>query len=660
MFFALLFSICFSFSFTSFTAAQQECSEERLRNLGVVVVSCAGVNRCLAPSADTPRSAPQAGSNIFVIGDSITYGMVTSGELLDKISAEGYEVSLDYSDTGGSGSPQYQVSGASVIAEQGRSISWGNEQATGNASAIASSDVLLVGLGTNDLGNTTQVITNSINALLDSVRLQNPDITIYWTNVYIEGSPAQTTINEAIENISLADPNMNIIPWGTSTEAPSLVSSDGIHPTGNYLEMADYVVGQLSNSADTVNIAGRGLAGCTCSQSNPPFDVDTTTEELYQNVWNYLISNIDLSPEAAAGVMGNLEVESGGTMDPRIVEFRAEFPGNRSPEIPMDFVSPSNGQIFRGNFGYGIVQWTSANRQDNLIALSERTNRSTGLLDLQLDFLLEELTGSYRSALAVLETPGVTIEEASDAILLIYERPAKVLPPPRGTAETRAAEIANRRERGVRVFSEYSGSTGVYSGISCSGTENGDIIIDLDAEDTSNIACATGTAVRDENITAFNKGEQFIIRTCDYQGYTINSQLSASLKNLVDQAESDGVPLSANNTFRSMEEQISVYNRWCSNAGITPTPPPYPKPLDEYARCPGGAAPGYSNHQMGFAIDFNCDGSLIPQSYANAQSNQCFIWLSQNAEQYGLYELGKGENRGSNGYEGWHWSVDGT
>ena len=650
----LIFTVLsYSIVVSSPVSAQEECSEQRLRNLGVIVVNCEGANRCIAPSADTPNSAPSAGSSIYVIGDSITYGMVTSGDLLNKLTTAGYAVSPDYSDTGGSGSPQYQVSGPSVIAEQGRSISWGNDQATNNASAIAASDTLLIGLGTNDLGSTGESITNNINTLIGTVRSQNPSIVIYWTNVYIAGSPtAQTTINQAIESIALADPNMNVIPWGTSQEAVDYVSSDGIHPSGNYPEMADYVVSQFSNSNVASEIqSSTGLAGCTCSQSNP-IVTSGTTEENYQNIWNYLAGGtVGLSPEAVAGVMGNLEVESGGTMDPQVVQFSANFPGDRSPELPLAQIE--------GRFGYGLAQWTSAGRQRNLIAFAAETGRSTGSLDLQLDFLMRELVGSYEPVYVTLTTPGVTVAQASEDFLRRFETPRPFTRS--GTEAERQAEIANRLERSIRIFSEYSGSTGSYSGASCAGTEDGDIAIDLNAEDTSQVACATGTTVVDASIRAYNRGEQFVIRTCEYGGYTVNSQLSGPLKGLVDQATAERIPLSANNSFRSMDEQIGVYNRWCGTAGRTPTPPPYPKPSrSDYTSCPGGAPPGYSNHQMGFAIDFNCSGALIPKSYSSAQSNQCFTWLQQNAGNYGLFELGRGENRERSGYEGWHWSVDGS
>jgi hypothetical protein len=178
-------------------------------------------------------------------------------------------------------------------------------------------------------------------------------------------------------------------------------------------------------------------------------------------------------------------------------------------------------------------------------------------------------------------------------------------------------------------------------------------------KDTTNIPCAAGTDYGPAD--GYTNGVLTRIRTCRVAGMVVNSQVSKQVSDMHAAWTAAGIPLSGG-SFRTMAGQISIYQNWCKIDGIVGSPPPYPKPPGQTIRCPGGGAPGYSNHQMGMAIDFNCAGSLIPRKYAAASQNRCFQWLSQNAGRYGFFEygLGKSSSRENTGYEGWHWSVNGN
>ena len=177
-------------------------------------------------------------------------------------------------------------------------------------------------------------------------------------------------------------------------------------------------------------------------------------------------------------------------------------------------------------------------------------------------------------------------------------------------------------------------------------------------KDTTNIPCAAGTDYGPAD--GYTNGVLTRIRTCRVAGMVVNSQVSKQVSDMHAAWTAAGIPLSGG-SFRTMAGQISIYQNWCKTDGIVGSPPPYPKPPGQTIRCPGGGAPGYSNHQMGMAIDFNCAGTLIPRKYAAASQNRCFQWLSTNAGKYGFFEYGYGKTRdGSSGYEGWHWSVNGN
>ncbi len=154
------------------------------------------------------------------------------------------------------------------------------------------------------------------------------------------------------------------------------------------------------------------------------------------------------------------------------------------------------------------------------------------------------------------------------------------------------------------------------------------------AGDTSNLTCAAGT---DAGIgDGYAKGKLYKIRLCTVGGITVNAQIASNVQGLLNKSISDGLKLTGGG-FRTMQQQISLRT---SNG----CPDVYDAPADR-CRTPT-ARPGYSNHQMGLAIDFSSSGSLI-----RSKSSSGFIWLNNdlNAKNYGLFNLPS---------EPWHWSVD--
>ncbi|MEI6581679.1 MAG: M15 family metallopeptidase, partial [bacterium] len=117
---------------------------------------------------------------------------------------------------------------------------------------------------------------------------------------------------------------------------------------------------------------------------------------------------------------------------------------------------------------------------------------------------------------------------------------------------------------------------------------------------------------------------------------TVNAQIASSVQGLLNKSTLDGIRLTGGG-FRTMQQQISLRtSNGCPNV--------YDAPAESCAT--PTARPGYSNHQMGLAIDFSSSGSLIRSS-----SSSGFIWLNANAISYGLKNLPS---------EPWHWSVDGS
>lgn len=108
-----------------------------------------------------------------------------------------------------------------------------------------------------------------------------------------------------------------------------------------------------------------------------------------------------LTPAQAEGVVMNLGDESG--FDPGVNEVAPIVPGSRG--------------------GYGLAQWTGP-RRNALEDYARASGRPVSDVDLQLDFLMQELRGpeqrAYQSLLAA-STPG----EAAAAFATDFLRPAK-------------------------------------------------------------------------------------------------------------------------------------------------------------------------------------------------------------------------------------------
>ena len=139
-----------------------------------------------------------------------------------------------------------------------------------------------------------------------------------------------------------------------------------------------------------------------------------------ETIWNFLKGK-GLNDFAVAGIMGNLYAES--ALNPKNLQ--------NSYEKSLGFTDVSyteavdNGSytnFVRDSAGYGLVQWTYYSRKQNLLDYAKSVTKSIGDLGMQLEFMWKELQG-YTSVMKTLNG-AKSVLEASNAILLQYERPA--------------------------------------------------------------------------------------------------------------------------------------------------------------------------------------------------------------------------------------------
>lgn len=147
---------------------------------------------------------------------------------------------------------------------------------------------------------------------------------------------------------------------------------------------------------------------------------DTVTDpEKY--IWDYLMGKIG-NAYGVAGLMGNLYAESGlrannlqNTYEKKLNVTDEEYTRLVDDNAYPDFV--------KDKAGYGLAQWTFWSRKQDLLDFAKSRGKSIGDLQMQLDFMWKELNDSYPAVMVVLKE-AQKVKEASDAVLLWYERPA--------------------------------------------------------------------------------------------------------------------------------------------------------------------------------------------------------------------------------------------
>lgn len=155
-----------------------------------------------------------------------------------------------------------------------------------------------------------------------------------------------------------------------------------------------------------------------CTYGDVASDVETTIvlgDDNASTAIGFLMQN-GYTQTAAVAIVGNLAAESG--VNPRKLQGGAI--------VTEDFVAYKNGaKTFSG--GFGLAQWTSAGRVQNLQNYADSQNLNVGSLQAQLGFLLQELTGSYKSAVGPDRLNNLGLDDAVFRVRRYYEGPARMI-----------------------------------------------------------------------------------------------------------------------------------------------------------------------------------------------------------------------------------------
>lgn len=182
-----------------------------------------------------------------------------------------------------------------------------------------------------------------------------------------------------------------------------------------------------------------------------------------EKVWNYLVGK-GLSDAGAAGLMGNLYAES--ALNPKNLQNSYESKlGYNDDGYTTAVDNGSYDNFVHDSAGYGLAQWTFWSRKENMLEFARAAGKSIGDLEMQLDFLFKELSGSYASVLATLRT-ATTVKEASDSVLVDFERPADQS----STVKTRRAGY------GQTYYDKYAGAASGQTGTGGNNMSNSSLV----------------------------------------------------------------------------------------------------------------------------------------------------------------------------------------
>lgn len=138
-------------------------------------------------------------------------------------------------------------------------------------------------------------------------------------------------------------------------------------------------------------------------------------------IWDRLIKAIP-NPYGVAGLMGNLQAESG--LNPQNMENSYEKKLGFNDSTYTNAVNNGTYSNFcTDRCGYGLAQWTSQGRKQNLYQFAKSKGKSIDDLEMQIDFLIQELKTSYSLVYRTLVN-AKSIQEASDIVLTRFEIPA--------------------------------------------------------------------------------------------------------------------------------------------------------------------------------------------------------------------------------------------
>lgn len=123
----------------------------------------------------------------------------------------------------------------------------------------------------------------------------------------------------------------------------------------------------------------------------------------------------------------------------------------------------------------------------------------------------------------------------------------------------------------------------------------------------------------------------------------IHSEVAPYLQSMIAAAARGGISLQIVSAFRSFYEQVSVKYGYKMTYGFG---------ANQFS-----ADQGYSEHQLGTAVDFTAPE--VKEVFSKFESSAAYKWLTENAHKFG-FVLSYPKNNSYYRFEPWHWRFVGT
>ncbi len=231
---------------------------------------------------------------------------------------------------------------------------------------------------------------------------------------------------EACEMTAYLCKMFGIEPKGTISynglQVPTIIDHTGSHALGLGSNHGDVQHWSRRYGKTMENVRNDVVAILAADGATPTTpSVPAETEDNAKAIWDRLYAAIQ-NPYGVAGVMGNFMAES----SLRANNLQNSYEKSLGMTDEQYTAAVDNGtytNFIHDSAGYGLYQATYWSIKESLLNYARANGKSIGDRDMQVDHFLKMMKEQYTAIWKVLTT-AKTVREASDAVLLKFERPA--------------------------------------------------------------------------------------------------------------------------------------------------------------------------------------------------------------------------------------------